>query len=310
MTIAGSARIGFPMPQIFVDGRVDGARVRSISQDAERLGYDSLWTQEQLMSRGAAASLEPIPLLAVAAGLTKRVKLGVSVYVMGRVEPLRLAKQLASLDQLSAGRVIAGVGAGTPDPAPGVEGMAKDRRLLRLSEGVELMRALWADEPADFEGRLWQVKGAMLPKPLQRPGIPIWFGANAESALQRAVRQGDGWMGAGSSSIDDFKRNVGIVRNYLAESGRDPSGFTLAKRQYVAIDDNAARAEGRLREWFGAYYGNADMASRVSVWGPAGIVQERLEEVADAGAETILVSPVFDYPEHLAAIAELTGLRA
>ena len=126
--------------------------------------------------------------------------------------------------------------------------------------------------------------------------------------MRRAVRHGDGWMGAGSSSGDDFKEQITLLRQVLEQEGRDPASFAVSKRVYVAIDSDSDRAEKRLQEWFGGYYGRAEMASRVSVWGPERIVAERLEELADAGAEMLLVSPVFDYVEHQLALASMWGL--
>ena len=307
MALADKVRLGFPIPQIFMDGTIDRGLIHVIADQAERYGFDSLWVQEQQLGR--SPSLEPLTLLGSVAGVTWTVKLGVSVLVMGHHDPIQLAKQVSSLDQLSGGRFILGVGAGNPDVSPGVEGVPKDRRLRRLSEGVEVMKALWADGNANFDGELWKLSDVpMSPKPVQRPGPPIWFGARAEVSMRRAVRHGDGWMGAGSSSIENFKEQVALLRQVLDQEGRDPASFAVSKRVYVAVDGDSERAERRLREWFGAYYGNADMGSRVSLWGPERIVAERLEELADAGAGMLLVSPVFDYVEHQLALAGMWGL--
>ena len=99
-----------------------------------------------------------------------------------------------------------------------------------------------------------------------------------------------------------------MVRRYLEESERDPGEFTVSKRLYLAIDDDESRAERRLREWFGQYYGSADLANRVAVWGSADLVAERIEAIAEAGASHVLLNPVFDLDEHLEQLAELTGL--
>ncbi len=309
MALADMARLGFPLPQIFTGGTVDLGLIRTIAERAESYGFDSLWLQEQTLGRSVA--LAPMAMLSTAAAMTSRIKLGVSVLVMARHDPVQLAKEIASVDQLSGGRLIVGVGAGNSDVAPGVDGTAKDRRLLRLAEGVEVMKALWADGTATFEGKIWRLAGVpMNPKPAQRPHPPLWFGARAESAIRRAVRQADGWMGAGSSSADDFKEQLDLLRQVLESEGRNPATFAVSKRVYVAVDDDTDRAERRLRDWFGAYYGNADMASRVSFWGPERIVQERLEGLAGVGAEMILVSPVYDYVEQQHAVAGMWGMAA
>ena len=143
----------------------------------------------------------------------------------------------------------------------------------------------------------------MEPKPVQQPGPPVWFGGRVEPALRRAVRLGDAWMGPGSSSIDEFREHVAILRQALEDQGRDPATFTLSKRLYLAIDDDRDRAEGRLREWFAHVYGSADLANAVAVWGPESYIRERIEEVIDIGAEHMLLHPVFDFDEHLEALA-------
>ena len=166
------------------------------------------------------------------------------------------------------------------------------------------MQALWSERQATFHGDFFDLdETRMEPKPVQRPGPPVWFGGRVEPALRRAVRLGDAWMGPGSSSIDDFRGHVAILRQALEEADRDPDSFTISKRLYLAIDDNRERAEGRLRAWFGHVYGNADMANQAAVWGPAAYINERIEEAIDIGAEHLLVNPVFDFDEHLEALA-------
>ena len=139
--------------------------------------------------------------------------------------------------------------------------------------------------------------------------MPIWFGARHPNSLRRAVKYGDSWMGAGSSPFEQFKEHAVLVKRYLEESDRDPGEFTISKRLYLAIDDDESRAERRLREWFGQYYGRADMANEVAIWGSAGRVVERIEAIMETGASHILLNPVFDLEEHLEQLAELTGLN-
>ena len=167
------------------------------------------------------------------------------------------------------------------------------------------MKALWTQPEAHFQGEFWQLNGLkMEPKPLQKPHPPIWLGARHINALRRAVRHGDGWMGAGSSDTASFVTAVDQTKMYLEEADRDPGSFTISKRVYVAVDNDEDRAEGRLKEWFGKRYGNADMASQVSVWGSTAKVTEKLAKVTGAGAEMVLLNPAFDDMEHLDALAE------
>lgn len=292
---------GFAVPQVFPDGNVDLTVIRDISLRAEQLGYDSLWTQERII--GPSVSLEPLALLSYLAAVTEKVRLGVSVLVLPLRSPPQLAKTLATLDVLSEGRLIVGVGLGGSDKDAPAYGFESGRRVRRFNEALEFMDAFWKNQIVEYEGQLYNLLGgSMAPKPIQKPRPPVWFGARAEAAIKRAAKYGDGWMGPGSSSADDFKESVVMLRNALDAEGRDPASYPVSKRVYVAIDDDADRAERRLADWFGHHYGNADMASRVSIWGSADHCYEQIDAIIDAGAEHFLLNPVFDYDEHLDAL--------
>ena len=310
MTIADRAKIAIALPQAFPDGYVDTGLIRRWVARAEELGYESLWTQERMTSR--SAMLEPLHLLTYAAALSTRVRLGVAVLVMTRHVPVQLAVRIATLDQLSGGRIIVGIGVGGASPRGEAMGLPADRAVRRLTEGLAVMKVLWTQPAADYQGQLWQLENTSIePKPAQKPHPPVWFGAVQPDAVRRAVRLGDGWMGQGGGvSIDDFKQQAALVRECLDEAGRDPSSFAISKRLYLAVDDDEARAERRIREWYGAYYGNPDRASLSAVWGNAAHCAERIEELVEAGANHVLLHPVFDHMEHLESLAELTGLRS
>ena len=300
-------QICIALPQAFPDGKVDVDLIRHYCARAESLGYHGLWTQEQVL--GSTAVLEPLSLLAYTTALTSRVELGVSVLVLPLHNPVQLAKQVSSMDQMSGGRLVLGVGLGGATGNYPAFGVGPEVRVRRFLEIIRVMRALWADGGASYEGTFYKLNDvSMEPKPSQRPGVPIWFGARHPNSLRRAVKYGDSWMGAGSSAFEEFKEHVGLVRRYLEEAERDSGEFTISKRLYLAIDDDESRAERRLREWFGQYYGRADLANEVAVWGSAGRVVERIEAVAEAGASHILLNPVFDLDDHLERLAELTGL--
>ena len=295
------------LPQAFPDGKVDVDLIRHYCARAESLGYHGLWTQEQVL--GSTAVLEPLSLLTYATALTSRVQLGVSVLVLPLHNPVQLAKQISSMDQMSGGRLVLGVGLGGATGNYPAFGIAAEVRVRRFLEIIRVMKALWADGGASYEGTFYKLNDvSMEPKPFQRPHVPIWFGARHPNSLRRAVKYGDSWMGAGSSSFEEFKEHAGLVKSYLEEAERDPGEFTVSKRLYLAIDDDESRAERRLREWFGQYYGSADLANRVAVWGSADLVAERIEAIAEAGASHVLLNPVFDLDEHLEQLAELTGL--
>jgi probable F420-dependent oxidoreductase len=267
------------------------------------LKYDSLWVQEQIV--GTVPILEPVTLLTYAAAFTQTMRLGTSVMVFNVRHPIQLAKSLTSLDHLSQGRLTVGLGMGGQTTDYPAFGISPERRVRRFVEGIEVMKALWTEASVKYAGAIWQLDGmAQAPKPLQQPHPPLWFGARAPAALRRAVRLGSGFMGAGSSSTEDFKTQVQQVRGFLDEMGRDPAAFTISKRVYLAIDSDKARAERRLRHWFGIRYRNADMVPQVAVWGPVNECLDGLALIVQHGAEHLLLNPVFDYPEHMDILAQ------
>jgi alkanesulfonate monooxygenase SsuD/methylene tetrahydromethanopterin reductase-like flavin-dependent oxidoreductase (luciferase family) len=217
---------------------------------------------------------------------------------------VHLAKSLATLDQLSRGRLIAGVGLGGNLPLYPAYGISPEQRVTRFVEGLTVMRRLWTESSVTFAGRFWRLDGAtMEPKPLQRPHPPLWFGAHDHTAAVRAVELGDGFIGAGASSVADFAAAVRVLRAALERAGRDPEGFPVSKRVYIAVDEDEGGAVQRLEEWFGRFYGDATLARRVAVWGPPGKCIDTLADIAAGGARLLILNPVFDEGEQLERLA-------
>jgi alkanesulfonate monooxygenase SsuD/methylene tetrahydromethanopterin reductase-like flavin-dependent oxidoreductase (luciferase family) len=142
----------------------------------------------------------------------------------------------------------------------------------------------------------------MEPKPFQKPNPPIWFGANHPDALRRAVRHGDGFIGAGSATTAQFVDQTRTLRRLLDEAGRDPAGFPIAKRVYLAVDDDEQRAERRVREWFQRRYGRPGL-EQAAIWGPPAVCVDRLRVVTEAGAQLVLLDAPFDHAEQLERFA-------
>lgn len=295
---------GIGAPQIHTGLPLNLEEIRRCIERAESLGFHSLWVQEQAPLRATAGALESIAMLSYAAAVTQRILLGNAVFLINLRNPIHLAKSLASLDQLSRGRLIVGVGLGGVTRLYQAYGLSPEHKVGRFVEALTLMKRLWTEENLDFDGKFWQLKKASLwPKPFQKPHPPIWFGANTPAALQRAVRHGSGFIGAGSASSADFKTHVQALAEALAEARRDPATFTIGKRVYVAIDKDRALAARRLREWFGLYYGQADLAERVAVWGSVEECAEGLRDIVAAGARLLVLSPVFDMIEQMEILA-------
>jgi probable F420-dependent oxidoreductase len=292
-----STRFAIAVPQFIADGTFDPAGFRDYLVRAEALGFHSAWTQEQVIGQGPTTILDPMVALTYAAACTDWLRLGCSVFVTPLHSPVLLAKRLATLDQLSHGRIEIGVGTGAEGRMFSAFGVDPASLIARFNEGLALTKALWTEPKVTFQGRFWQVEGAaMHPKPFQRPHPPVWFGGRAPAALRRAVRHGDGFFGAGSSPTAQFAEHVQTVRELLAAEGRDPAGFGLAKRVYIVVDDDAGRAHDRLDSALAAIYGRANMAP-VGVAGPPAACAEGLRAVAAAGAELIQLANLFDQGE-------------
>ena len=305
-------RVGVSFPQSFCTGPAVTGRLLQYLERVDELGFDSVWTQEQLLGRDP--SLEPVNSLAFAAAATSRARLGTATIVAPLRGPVHLAKSLATIDRLSEGRLIVGLSIGELQTIFDAAGVPLAERVSRLEEVVAAMRILWSDLHPSFEGRHWRFgPTAMEPKPAQRAGPPIWLGAHARPAVERAARLGDGWIGAGGSSIDEFAERAGWVEEALAARDRDRSEFTIVKKLYVSIDRDADSAKERLAEWFTVHWPRefdpVSMAARVGVSGTEDDLRKAVDRVADIGADLVILNPVFDETEQLERFASVVEDR-
>jgi probable F420-dependent oxidoreductase len=289
-------RFSISIPQLDYD-RFDDAGVKEYLLRAEALGFEGGWTLEQVV--GGAPQLAPMEMLAYAAACTTRLRLGVAVLITSLHDPLQLAAAATAVDRLSHGRLDLGVGHGGRSRPFAAFGVDPSTFVGYFTEGIELMKQAWSDEPTvTFHGRFRDAEALPIqPKPVQRPHPPLWMGGSAPKALGRAVRIGDAFMGAGSSTTASFVDAVRSLRREFDQQGRDPDGFTIAKRVYVTVDDDAATARRRVMEGLHRIYGDlAAVAMRdieaVPVSGTPDDVVRGLREVVDAGAELILLNPV------------------
>jgi probable F420-dependent oxidoreductase len=301
--ITGSGlELGIALPQGSRDGRIDLTALRDFAVQAEAAGFDDLWTIEQITGRYPV--LESISLLAYLSAITTRVRLGTAVLVTNLRNPIQLAKELSSVDHLSGGRITVGVGLGTNTRLYPAYGLAEERRVARFVEGISVMKALWTQPSVTLAGQFFRLEGvSMEPKPLQRPHPPLWIGARAEAAQRRAVVHGDGWMGAGSTNLDEYVVELARMRTLLAEAGRDPSTFPLSKRVYISIDDDDARARQSIEAMMSDFYGIREpKADAWAVYGPVGRVLDRLQRIRDAGLTHLMLHPVPADLRHLEII--------
>jgi alkanesulfonate monooxygenase SsuD/methylene tetrahydromethanopterin reductase-like flavin-dependent oxidoreductase (luciferase family) len=284
-------KFSISIPQRDADG-FDASAFKSYLTRAEELGFEGGWTLEQTIGR--TPLIAPMELLAYAAACTTRLRLGVAVLITSLHDPLQLAATATAVDRLSHGRLDFGVAPGGGFRKFEAFGVDKATFISSFTEGLELMKAAWSDdETINFHGRFRDVDGLPIqPKPVQRPHPPIWFGANAPAALARAVRLGDAFLGAGSSTTANFVEAVKTVRRELDEQEKDSAGFTIGKRVYLMIDDDAARARDRVVAGLHRIYGDMAGIEAVPVCGTPADVAAGVRQVIDAGAEMVLLNPV------------------
>lgn len=302
--VSTRTRLAVSIPQTFPSGPISADGIKHFVKRAEALGFDSLWVQESIIGR--QRQLDSIELLTFAAACTTRIGLGAAVLLLPLRAPVPLAKTLATLDQLSAGRLIVALGLGAASETDLAFGIQPGTRLSRFTESLHILKALWTEERVNFEGKYWQLHDvAMQPKPFQQPHPPVWFGVHHPNALKRTVKYADGFIGAGGSSTEQFASEVTTLRQLLAEAGRDPATFPFAKRVYIAVDDNRERAGQRLAERLGGYSrgGSGPAHERIAVWGSVAECLDGLQKVVAAGAELVLLTPLFDEAEQLEVFA-------
>jgi probable F420-dependent oxidoreductase len=210
--------------------QLDPAVAARVARRAEELGYDSLWAAEHVVVPSPRVPpspmepdepiLDPLVLLAHLAAHTSQVRLGTGVIVLPQRNPLVLAKQLASLDVVSGGRLVVGVGAGYLEPELTAIGVPMAERGARTDEYLAAMRALWTSGSPAYTGRHVRFSGVdARPRPVQQP-LPVVIGGRSPAAHRRAVRDAEGWYGFGHSP-DSTAEHVAALRKAAADAGRD-----------------------------------------------------------------------------------------
>ncbi|QXJ19857.1 TIGR03619 family F420-dependent LLM class oxidoreductase [Actinomadura graeca] len=241
-------RIGFAVP---VTGAwATPARQVEIARRAEELGYHSLWTLQRLLNPAGSSDTtyravpDPLVTLAYLAGFTRRARLGVAVLNLPFYPPPILAKQAATLDHVTGGRLDLGLGLGWMPEEFAAVGAPMRRRGPRAEEFLGVLRALWGGGPGDaaeYHGEFYDVPPVTMdPRPLQPGGPPILLGGASEGALRRAGRLAAGWVSASRADPAALGRSVGIVRDAAERAGRDPGALRFVCRAAVRVRPAAA----------------------------------------------------------------------
>ncbi|MBQ11976.1 MAG: hypothetical protein CMJ45_10535 [Planctomyces sp.] len=237
-------------------GIEDPQQVLAFGPMAEELGYDSVWVMDHLFNTGYIRErlegkpyYHPMSTLSYLAATTKRVMLGTSVLVLPYHNPVELAKYTASLDQISGGRVILGVGVGAMTEEFDALGISMRDRASLTNECIAIMKELWTNPSPSYESKRWKFNDLLFsPKPIQKPHIPFWVGGSSSGAMRRAALRGDGWHPTGVSP-EEFSIGRREISEMATAAGRDPDSLTWSLRVEVEAHGgpSSERAAGRAR---------------------------------------------------------------
>jgi probable F420-dependent oxidoreductase len=269
------------------------ARLRELAVRAEALGYESLWTGDHIAFHNP--TLESLTLLSHLAAVTRRVRLGTGVYLLALRQAIVAAKSAATVDRLSDGRLVFGVGVGGEFPKEfEASGVPHGERGARVDEAIDVCRLVWTRSPATFEGRFTRFADLSLePKPVQPGGPPIWIGGRSDHALRRAARAGDGWISY-VVTPERYRASVEKIERFAAEAGHPPGmgrGFELAHLAFTVVDDDWDRARETAARYLTRQYNQPfdELVKRYCVLGPPARCAETLARFVEAGARTFVI---------------------
>lgn len=276
-----------PTREAIMSGRPETGPLLTMAERAEAAGFDSVWIGDSITARPRH---EPLTLMAAIAARTKRVRLGTGVLLPALRNPVVLAHLIGTVDRISEGRVILGVGIAADTPSIRKEfaacGVPWDRRVGRFLETIEICRALWQRDGVTFSGKHFALDGATVePKPYRPGGPPIWIGGGGPTAFREAARF-DAWFPTGPSP-EFFAEHFPRIRAAARAAGRPADAVSGAAYVTLALDPDRAKAEARLHQFLETYYAApaaAMMARQATYAGPIEGCVEWLGRWIDAGA--------------------------
>jgi probable F420-dependent oxidoreductase len=271
----------------------------------EELGYDSVWTSEHIFFY--FPTFDALTSLAAMAARTKRVRLGTAVMLLPLRPAALAAKEVASVDIISGGRVILGVGVGGEYPKEfEAVGVPVQQRGRRADEAIQVMKLLYSQDNVTFHGRYTTLNGVTLqPKPKQPGGPPIWVAGRSEAAMRRAGRLGDGYIPY-LFSPERLRDGAAKVREYAERAGRDPSAITIGIYQFICLADTYDEAKRIAAADLSMRYNQPfeKIVDRYVVMGNTDDCARRLADFAEAGASHFILVPIGPRPGDFLAHAE------
>ena len=285
---------GVHLPQIGRTG--SGENIRRLAERAEALGYESCWVSDHVTIPERIASrypygngrlpvgpeiawLDPLGTLCFAAACTERVALGISVLVLGLRPPVQTAKLIATLDVLSGGRLILGIGVGWMEEEFEAVGMPWDHRGARADEQLEVFDALFTQDRPEHHGRFYEFERiGFNPKPI-RGRVPIWVGGSSPAAYRRAARYGDNFHSVASTTPpSEVQQQWEAVHRFAEEQGRDPDSVALSLRAWLRY--------GAEDIGDGSFSGSDDqIVESIERWAAIGVSHIAMDIVSPGGIE-------------------------
>jgi probable F420-dependent oxidoreductase len=278
-----SVEFGAALPEI--KGITDFAR------QAEGMGYDYLCSGEHMMFHGPVAN--SLINLAVAAGVTTKIKLMSSVVLLPLYTPMVVAKLTSVLDVASNGRYHMGIGVGGEFPKEFEAcGVPVKQRGSRSNEALEVITKLWTEKNVTFQGRYTKFSGVTLsPHPVQKPHPPIWVAGRKEPAMQRAARYANGWLPY-MYTPEMLHESLEKIYRFGKEAGRDMSNFRPGLFIFASVYPDRDEAREQAAKALGKNYAQdfSKIAGRYALYGNPEDCRKRLKEYIDAGARTVMIS--------------------
>jgi probable F420-dependent oxidoreductase len=244
-------RIGVTVPNVH-ETLAERGTIEAVGRKADELGFDSIWCNDHLAIPSAPAGAaepayaadygeqrhqhiyEPLIVLAYLAAVTRRVRLGTSVYLLPLRNPVLAAKQVASVDALSDGRLVLGIGVGWLEGEFDALGVPFRERGRRTDEAIAVFKTLCGADSPEF-----------LPKPMQRPHPPLWIGGRSAAAVRRAARSGDAWHPS-HLTVGELRRQIAELRMECERAGRPPDAVTVATRRKLVLGPTPADDPDRV----------------------------------------------------------------